>query len=190
MAATQTDQHDHQASSVERRQWGRFVSHVGKLVVRTADHDGTPAEVMDESFGGIGIVLQDGPLLDIGDEVEISCDGTPMSGVVRNIAAEEAGRQRIGVEWRSKDLDATDTSTDEALIEARLFMLFRMWETGNRDEIYSTVQTLRGEAETLGLSDLVAASDALGQALQVDRTKQDVHQALEALVDACTGGAT
>lgn len=173
------------AATIDRRQWGRFVADVGQLVVEAEAGDTRPADVWDESFGGIGLLMDDVRGLEVGNELKLTYDGTPMRGVVRNVLQQPDGRYRVGIEWQSSGDSGRDFGAGAGLIEGRLLVLFRMWEAGEWDALAQTVATLKQQAEDLRLQQLTRRAGVLLDALR-GRATAKVPDALADLVDACT----
>jgi hypothetical protein len=57
------------------------------------------ANVHDESFGGIGLVFQKPPPIDVGTHVEVIYYGVPVPGTIRRIVAHEDGHCLVGIMW-------------------------------------------------------------------------------------------
>jgi hypothetical protein len=113
-----------------------------------------PAEVLDECFGGIGLLLDQVSHLSVGGDVSVHYEGTVMVGTVRNVVDRGDGKFRVGIEWKADDHRGSGDGPGNAQMEGRLFMLFRMWEAGKRDELLATVRTIQQEAAGLGLQQL------------------------------------
>jgi hypothetical protein len=176
----------HGALPSERRKWGRFVADVGELVVHVASDDCRPAELLDESFGGIGLLLCDGTRLFVDRQVEVSYDGIAIGGVVRAIEPFDGDRYRVSIEWEPIGTHVTCHTKGGEKIEGRLFMLFRMWESANWDELAATAAKLAKEAENLGVKELVRPANTLNEVIESSAPKADICKALDALVDAFT----
>ncbi|OHB76124.1 MAG: hypothetical protein A2W31_09495 [Planctomycetes bacterium RBG_16_64_10] len=185
MASQLNAAHHSLAATQHRRRWGRFVVDVGRLVVEVDPQDRRPAEVLDESFGGIGLAMDDVSRLVPGAELSLWYDGTLMRGVVRNIVPSGDGRFRVGVEWHLGDATSEEPDAGAARIEGCLFVLFRMWEAGRSDEVVAEVTKLQQEATRDGRSRLAGCAGELLTVLR-DRPLSGVGDQLARLVDACT----
>lgn len=171
------------ATTVDRRLWGRFVADLGDIRIHLDDGLRLNAEVLDESFGGIGLLLEEGSPLEVGSEVSLFYDGTPMRGVVRNVRDSGDGKIRIGVEWITTAMDRS-TRAAESCIEERLFLLFHMWEARRWRVLADTARQLMRDAQDLGRDELAGRAEVLHEAVQQEGSERDVHRALRALVDA------
>lgn len=170
---------------VERRQWGRFVVDVGKLVVSVAPSDQRNAEVLDESFGGIGVVIDDASGLEPGLDLDLNYEGVLMRGTVRSVRPYEGGRYRVGIEWAPSQSHAPEIRDGNPQIQGRLRILLRMWEAGRWTELARAVACLKREAEALCLEPVVRHAAALLALLDDTPLPTTTPQPLVALVDAC-----
>jgi len=170
---------------VERRQWGRFVVDVGKLVVSVAPSDQRSAKVLDESFGGIGVVLDDASGLEPGLDLSLNYEGVLMRGTVRSVWPHAGGRYRVGIEWAPSQLHDLEGHDGKTQIQGRLRILFRMWEAGRWIEMARAVACLKREAEALHLEPVVRHAAALLDLLDQTPLPTTTPQPLIALVNAC-----
>jgi hypothetical protein len=118
-------------------------------------------------------------------EVGVRYDGVPMRGVVRNVLDRGDGTSRVGLEWQATGPRESGMLSDDGQLAGRLGVLFRMWETGQRDLLAQTVATLQAEADRSGLKRLAGRAKELLAAID-DGPGHRVGDALAALVDACT----
>jgi DNA-binding response OmpR family regulator len=90
---------DAQKCSVEnRRRWTRYRAEAKEITV-VADGGRQEAVVVDESFGGISL-LMDNPTHVLSDgEITLVYQGVAMQGIVRHVRPEEDGGCRVGIEW-------------------------------------------------------------------------------------------
>jgi hypothetical protein len=92
------EQYEERAQAAkDRRQWERKPSDLAEI---TVVRDGGPqaAAVIDESFGGIGILLHEAANIVRGDQLKLLYRNVPVLGVVRRIELEPRG-QHVGLEW-------------------------------------------------------------------------------------------
>ena len=98
---------------------------------------------------------------------------------------------RWSIVWESsgsrRPVAAESCHSAMALIEGRLFMMFRMLESGGFDELVRASRQLNDEAITLGFQDVARHAGVLTNAIVKRRGKQAVLEALEDVIDACTG---
>lgn len=81
-----------------RRQWTRYPTQ-GKQITVVTDRSQQAAVVVDESFGGIGLLMDNPVPVSVGGEITLVYRGVPMRGIVRRIQTEEDGRFLAGIEW-------------------------------------------------------------------------------------------
>jgi hypothetical protein len=94
-------QHDKTPASKgvkNRRKSMRFPADVDQIAIVTKAGllMGT---VIDESYGGIGIVVSDASAMQLGQELELLYSGAPLTGTVRRIVAQSDGTHTIGIQW-------------------------------------------------------------------------------------------
>ncbi|MFV2067722.1 MAG: PilZ domain-containing protein [Pirellulales bacterium] len=176
---------DRYAEGSDRRQWGRFVADVGEIVICPDGGKPSNAQVLDESFGGIGLTVASPLDVEVGTLIDVTYDGIPMRGIVRNVRHDDAGRQRLGIEW------AAHTSCDgleqsDLAVERCLLVLFRMWEAGHWSDLGRAAQTLASDARTSGRIDLARLAESLQWAVADPPNDVAVRTALASLVDLCT----
>jgi hypothetical protein len=170
---------------VERRQWGRFGVDVGKLVVSVAPSDQRNAKVLEESFGGIGVVIDDASGLEPGLDLSLNYEGVLMRGTVRSVWPHEGSRYRVGIEWAPSQSDDLEGHGGKTQIQGRLRILFRMWEAGRWTEMARAVAHLKREAEAMHLEPIVRHAAELLALLDQTPLPATTPQSLVALVDAC-----
>ncbi|MEN6495368.1 MAG: PilZ domain-containing protein [Thermoguttaceae bacterium] len=83
---------------LDRRKWTRVPPEIGRTTIY---YDGRkiPATIMDESFGGLGLLLPRDPGIAIGSEVRALYHGFLMKAVVRFAKTVASDRHRMGIEW-------------------------------------------------------------------------------------------
>lgn len=195
-----------QTVTEDRRQWRRFL---GEAVdVRLAQDMGEPlpAEMLDESFGGIGLLLDDAQPLAVGQELDVLYNGTPIRAVVRYVGLSENGRHRVGLEWlgmkrghlaESLQLPRAETDSYSTLAgeqpiadairqfvgemgggmtKLRAFFAHARWQDLSR-----AVLDLEIEAQALGFDGLASLAEHVRAALPA----APLEPALDALIEAC-----
>ncbi len=83
-----------------RRDWSRTVSDEGMVAVLTAQGP-LQAVIVDESFGGMGLLIVSQEEFLIGHQVGLLYGGMPLNAVIRWVHPLENGQQHLGVEWRN-----------------------------------------------------------------------------------------
>ena len=169
----------------ERRQWGRFVSTLGEILIDREGGSPLHADFLDESFGGIGLLLDKPDHLEVGSAISLHYDGVPMRGMVRSVANASEAKVRVGVEWIAA---APEEIADpaKALVEERLFLLFRLWEAGKWQALRTAAWQLMRDADAHAWHDVVQSADVLRTAVEQDASQATVRQAIEGIVDALT----
>ncbi len=182
---TPTSPTDLMPHHADRRRWGRFVSDVGQLRIACPGGLESSVQVADESFGGIGLIVDDlGPLA-VGMQLDLNYDGVPMAGVVKSIVDEKPSGYRMGVEWTDGVAEARDEDGGFR-VEGSLLMLIRMWQSSEWTELRRTAETLRREAEQFGAREVERTARTLRDALDNRLPKEAILAAVETLVEICT----
>jgi hypothetical protein len=87
----------------EKRQWTRLpISPRRDVIIRSPEHTEFTGRLLNESFGGAAIVLDDNeipPEMLVGELVQIQDQGVWNSAFVRHIRTESAVGIIVGVEW-------------------------------------------------------------------------------------------
>ena len=81
------------------RQWTRFPCEGRELVIIPEGKPAQIALVLDESYGGIGILFTDAENIQVGMEVQVVDDGGSSIGIVRYIRAADSLGFHGGLEW-------------------------------------------------------------------------------------------
>lgn len=89
------------SAEVTERRWMRFPADETRVYLRGSSGDEIPAQVRDESFGGIGVLVDHAPAeLVPGVAVEVEYAGAPMAALIRRVNQQDDGRTFLGLEWR------------------------------------------------------------------------------------------
>jgi hypothetical protein len=187
MTGTSTEPDAPIAPALEMRQWKRTLPRVEEAVVNIGGERLQHATVSEESFGGIGLIFDKPVSIKVHDVVGVTLDGAEMSGVVRYTRMDQRSGQRVGVEWLTAPMADKSCHSAMALIEGRLFTLFSMLETGGYDELARASRQLNDEARTLGIDDVAGRAAELTDAVVKRRGKHAILEALEHVIDSCTG---
>lgn len=92
-------------AATENRTWTRLSPAEKKVQLKTA-RGIVPGEVVDVSFGGVALELDQVPQLEEGEPVNVCWRGSWMAGVVRNLKHEDRGTTRLGVQWAKSSVGA------------------------------------------------------------------------------------
>jgi hypothetical protein len=88
------------SAEVTERRWMRFPADESRVYLFTSSDEEVPAQVRDESFGGIGLLVDAAPAeFAPGVAVEVEYAGAPMSALIRRVSQEVDGRTFLGLEW-------------------------------------------------------------------------------------------
>ncbi|MCA9102631.1 MAG: hypothetical protein KDA63_15835 [Planctomycetales bacterium] len=160
---------------------------IGQATLTIAGTLRVEAQVTDESFGGIGLLFDLPVDVHPGELVGVVYEGVEMSAVVRYTRIDRWKHQHVGIEWQTAAAAADSCHNALAAIEGRMFMMFRMLETGGLDEMARAAQQLRDEAASIGAADVADHAALLGSAIIEQRDDQSIIDAIDRLIQAITG---
>jgi len=89
---------DASVGDADRRREIRQPSSLGQVTLRAADRLGAAAVVLDESFQGVSLLVNDAQGVQVGDEVQVLFCGLPYSGTIRSVVP-WTSTVRVGLEW-------------------------------------------------------------------------------------------
>lgn len=95
---TTSDQSAPSESLVDRRAWTRIPPEIGRTTIYDQGNK-ISAGIVDESFGGLGLILTNDPGFAIGHEIRLLYHGFMMKAVVRFTKTVDAEHHRLGIEW-------------------------------------------------------------------------------------------
>ncbi len=81
------------------RRWMRFPSEIGTVTLGRDEERRLMADVLDESFAGMGLAMAEAGHLETNDRVQVSYRGQPMDARVRHVSPMSNGHYRVGMEW-------------------------------------------------------------------------------------------
>lgn len=84
-----------------RRRWTRDRIESTQVIL-DVNHYSVPAEVVDESFGGVGLDVDAATEFTVGQDVLLMYLGAPVSGRVCYVADQSTGKRRVGVQWNCR----------------------------------------------------------------------------------------
>jgi len=91
-----------EAPQQDQRDWIRFAPEHKKTFLLVGE-DPIAAEVVDESFDGVGLVIAGVAPVAAHDDIELVYYGLPLRGTVRSVVTQDGGqRTRLGVQWKSR----------------------------------------------------------------------------------------
>lgn len=82
-----------------RRRFSRFLPDEGQVRIRAASGLDVPCEVQNESYGGLGVVVDDGAGITEGLEVEVAMEGSAFDAVITSCRKLEDGGTFVGIKW-------------------------------------------------------------------------------------------
>ena len=103
-------------SSRDHRKWTRFKPEETETFL-LFDDDRIAAEIVDESYDGVGILVGGHVNLQVDDLIELIYYGVPVRAVVRSVS--QQGRQtRLGTQWNQRHRETPDASRPRCRTEA------------------------------------------------------------------------
>jgi len=88
-----------EATAVDRRQWDRLRDSGNNVVLRLTNGTDAAASVLDESVGGLGMLVNASAQLQRDDVIEILMLGHACKAIVRHVEPHGDGQVRVGLEW-------------------------------------------------------------------------------------------
>jgi hypothetical protein len=190
--------------ATERRQWDRFLNDVVHVHVSPAPGVTFAAEVLDESFGGIGLLVDDAQHLAVGRVVELEYNDTPLEAIVRHISPKQLGRHRVGLEWQAcaefetsrgraahsrpvrSNLEEQDACRDALVrfvadLPRGVYRIDVFARRGAWRDLSRVVLEFQAEAEALGFAELAAEAEGIVEAAGDD----DCRAAVEHFIQSC-----
>lgn len=82
----------------DQRKWTRLPPEIGRTTIYDNGHR-ISAGIVDESFGGLGLILTNDPGFAVGREIRLLHHGFMMKAVVRYTETVDSEHHRLGVEW-------------------------------------------------------------------------------------------
>ena len=156
--------------------------------------------LLDESYGGLGVVLDDVSGFEVYDEVKIIREGVPLHAVITNIREEDC---ILGLQWKAvaisrharEKLDASsDRFGDEKmlgfvrLVPSSVYSMWRFYESHKLVQLQEAAERLRRQAASFGVSSLkpiILALDAAIESNDEPAVLKHLNRLVEACVDLC-----
>jgi hypothetical protein len=87
-------------AEIAERRWMRFPADESRVFLYLQDGQELPASVRDESFGGMGVIVENVPAeFAPGFTLDVEYAGAPMGAVIRRVQRYEDGQTFLGLEW-------------------------------------------------------------------------------------------
>ena len=161
-------------------------------------------EVVDESFGGIGLQFDSSFRFVTGQEFEVSYNGVSVWAVVRHVTESDAG-YRVGFEWKAACFsraarqatndasDAIELANFKEALPGGLYMMWRLLECEEWYQLGEKADRLRRLASRCEFAETVNNHvRQLQESLQLADPRNASREALQSLIEACiqvTGGS-
>ena len=105
-----------EVSSRDHRKWTRFKPEEAETFL-LFDEERIAAEIVDESYDGVGVLIRDQVDLQVDDMIELVYCGVPVRAVVRSVS--QQGRQtRLGTQWNRRQRETPDASRPRCRTES------------------------------------------------------------------------
>jgi hypothetical protein len=178
----------------------RVPSELKHVTLFSDSTDSLSGEVIDESFGGIGLRFEVAPDLQPEQEVEVSYDGVETYAVVRHSGSDGQGGYRIGLQWKAHLLarearelqqnwtsHSGDSKMDSfiQMLPGGVFMMWKFFEAGKSLDLLDTTERLQGEARHCGIDTLASHVKEVQTVVSADEPKQVIRKALCSLIKEC-----
>ena len=91
--------------SLDQRQWPRERYKIPQLLL-WAGAALRDAEVLDVSVGGIAILVRDGTVVQVGQEVQLTHGGHCVPVIVKHVDQRDDGKYCLGLDWGASEVTA------------------------------------------------------------------------------------
>ena len=170
-----------------------------KQVVLWSDSEQSDqGEVINESFGGIGLRFNMGLPFEAGQECEVSYDGVELCAVVRHVTIDDVGNSHIGLEWKAAGLsrvvrqtiadrhDAQELTEFEKALPSGCYMMQRLLECEKWFQLGEKAENLRRLASKCEFADkLTNYVRKLQDAIKLAEPQNHSRKALDSLIEEC-----
>ena len=177
----------------------RFTGTGGKVTLETNDGQRFTGIVVNESFGGAGIVFENDVPVTQRSEIEVTYHGVPASAIVRHVSAFAKGGCMIGVHWKASVI-AEQTRELKELCERRdlqlpdpllrfidlipggVQLMMRLHENERWAELSEAIDRLAGDAAAAGIRRTDECLTVLTKLLEEAPDKPELRKALDELI--------
>ena len=165
-------------------------------------------KTLDEAFGGLGILVDQAPDIELGQEADVFYNGMRMTAVVRHIRNSENGRVRVGMAWkgailskkarnamllrRDRGLESDDLVYERFIrsIPSAVHTMWSLYEARNWLALAESAERLGKHARSADVEDLTPYVDRLNRYVSADETFETVgkalHELIETAIDVCS----
>lgn len=110
-----------EVSSRDQRKWTRLKPEDAETSLLLED-ERIAAEIVDESYDGVGVVADERLDVQVDDTVELVYYGVPVRGVVRSVS--QQGKQtQLGIQWSQRWRDTSHVDRPRCRTESDFFLL-------------------------------------------------------------------
>lgn len=96
-----------------RRRYSRFLPDNDRVwILLPEDRGRIPARILNESYGGLGVVCADASLLAVGEPVEVELDECPYPAVIASLRPTPGEGVYVGLEWRGSSTPESSVDDD------------------------------------------------------------------------------
>lgn len=188
----------------EMRETVRFESKLRDITVRDEDGKQFSAEVLDESFGGLGLRIGTKQPVEVGAELELTYNGVRMWAKLQNIAPAVDGSERWGMAWKAVGIasrarricepvhvhDSSDPAKKHLarfvdMLPGGLYMMWNLFEHAKWRELDEAADRLAGSAKRCGLQSIGKPVELLRHALRKGVRLGELRKLLDELVEFC-----
>jgi hypothetical protein len=168
-----------------------------KLVFLHASSDKPEkCELLDESFGGIGVRFHSHVPFQTGQELEVSYNGVEMCAVVRHVTTSHTGT-RVGFEWKAagvsrevREAVASHAGDDDVFqflvaLPSGFYMMWKLFESEKWFELKETADRLLRLAKRCKVTTLKEHVEALQSAIDLPEPREPTRKALDVLMEKC-----
>ena len=178
------------------RRMKRIMADSKLVFLRAHSTDREECELMDESFGGIGVQFHSKVPFRAGQELEVSYGGVEMCAVVRHVTVSDEGT-RVGFEWKAagvsrelREAVAAHDGDEDYLqflvaLPSGFYMMWKLFESGKWFELNETADRLLRLAKRCNVSSVTQHVERLQAAIEQPEPKGPTRKALDALMAQC-----
>jgi hypothetical protein len=108
-------------SSRDQRKWTRLKPEETQTSL-LLDDERIAAEIVDECYEGVGVLVNERLELQVDDPVELVYYGVPVRGVVR-LVSQQGKQTKLGIQWSQRRREPSDVDRPRCRTESDFFLL-------------------------------------------------------------------